>query len=117
MDKFTHINQGNSTTTYTCKFELHIINDDKYTDCSLGESLSNTILDNGYDMSEDIGEFVDEIANKLYDECYGQFTYIIEIDLTYIATYDYFDGYDEDLRYEYRIIDRYESSYFNEEED
>ena len=100
--------------SFTCKFELHIINDSKYTDYDLGDLLGETILDSGYDIFDDVVEITNEIADKLYNECFGQFTYIIEVDLTYITTHDYFEGYDEDLKYEYRIIDRYESSYFNE---
>lgn len=116
MDELIKVKKRNQTT-YTCRFELHIINDEVYTDYALGNNLSDTILPSGYDMFDDIIENVQNIAEKLYKECFGQFTYIIEIDLTYVSTYDYFNGYDEDLKYEYRIIDRYESSYFNEEED
>lgn len=116
MDMFIKVNKRNQTT-YTCRFELHIINDDVYTDYDLGDNLSDTILPSGYDIFDDVVENAIDIANKLYKECFGQFTYIIEVDLTYITTYDYFYGYDEDLKYEYRVVDRYESSYFNEWED
>ena len=109
--------KDNNSRTLTCKFELHIINDSSYTDYEFGDILTNTILDNGYDIFEDVADSIDKVLKQLYEECFGQFTYVIEMDLTYISTYDYFDGYDEDLEYEYRIIDRYESSYFNELED
>lgn len=116
MDEFIKRPKTNQSE-YKCRFELHIINNDGYTDYELGDNLSDTILPSGYDIFDDVIENVEKIVKELYCECFGQFTYSIEMDLLYISHYDYFEGHDEELEYKYRVIDRYESSHFNEWED
>lgn len=104
------------TSTDKCKIELYIINDEKYTDFEIGK-MFNTQRDNGYDLGDDVSEVIDEIAKGLYETCQGQFKFLIEIKFTYESSYYYDSGWESDMDYEFAVLSKEESSYFDDVEE
>jgi hypothetical protein len=100
--------------TINCVFELYIINNQDNMDCDLGDNLSNTISENGYDYFDDVIEIYDEIARKIYPNCEGEYKYLISVDLKYRPERDYFGEYDDNFRYEYSIIGRERTDYWED---
>ena len=101
------------------RLELYIINDEQYTDYEVGEILDkcpNTQRWYEYEneMMEDIYDICYDIARKLYKTITGKYKCILEIELKYTYSYDYFDGWDEDLYWDYKVISKEETDYWEE---
>lgn len=101
-------------STDKCKIELYIINDDKFTDFEIGK-IFDTQRENGYDLEDDVSEVIDEIAKGLYETCHGQFKFLLEIKFTYDSSYSYYDAYwESDMDYEFTVLSKEESNYFDD---
>lgn len=101
-------------STDKCKIELHIINNEKFTDFEINK-MFDTQRENGYDLGNDVNEIVDEIAKELYGTSHGEFKFLIEIKFTYERQYDYYaGGYEYDIDYEYTVLSKEESTYFDD---
>jgi hypothetical protein len=101
-----------AVSTDKCKVELFIINDDKYTDFEVGKMI-DTQRENGYDLGDDVSEVIDEIAEALYKDNQGQFKFLLEIKFTYDSTYYYGSGWESDMDYEFTILSKEDSDYFD----
>jgi hypothetical protein len=95
-----------------CKVELFIINNDKYTDFEIGK-MFNTQRENGYDLGDDVSEVIEEIAEGLYKDNHGQFKFLLEIKFTYDSTYYYDSGWESDMDYEFTVLSKEDSDYFD----
>lgn len=104
--------------TEKVKLELYIINNEQYTDYDIGDVLyKSTSDDEAYTNSEvldDAYEACRDIAEKLYKTITGEYKCIVEIELEYIYSYYYFDGWDLDLVWDYELISVEETDYWKE---
>lgn len=102
-----------------CSFELYIINNDEYTDYSLGEKVEGEVWENGYDcFTEDVCAcgIPEEIANELYKTTNGQFKYVVRVDVEYTTSTGW-DGTEYDMDYTYSVVSKEPTNYFDEMEE
>ena len=101
---------------YVCtekvKIELYIINNEQYTDYDIGDCLYNSALQS--DVKDDAYEACREIAEDLYKTVTGEYKCIVEINLDYINSYYYFDGWECDVEWDYQLISKEETDYWKE---
>ena len=94
------------------KLELYIINNKKYTDYDIGEILYSSNPESY--VSDDACEVCNEIAEDLYKTITGEYKCVIEIKLEYISSYYYFEGWEYDMDYSYKLINKEKTNYWKE---
>ena len=98
--------------TEKVKLELYIINNEQYTDYDIGDCLYNSAPQSG--VEDDAYEVCGEIAEDLYKTINGEYKCIIEIELEYISSYYYFEGWEYDMDYSYHLVSKEETDYWKE---
>lgn len=98
----------------TIQLELYIINNEQYTDYDIGDIVYKSTVDD--EVLADAYEVCRYVAKKIYQTFTGEYKCIIEIELAYICSYDYFDGWYEDMHWNYELISKEETDYWDEGE-